>query len=290
METFLIRACTKELIDYLMGENMLKRERQCGNCSYFMQLVTYKKSIDKYAWRCMNKTCQKYKNYESIRKDSFFEKFRLDLTLILRITIKYGVRQAMHSIKNSLDCNPKYIECVILKIKSLIPICDFSNNKLGGPGFVVQIDETMLNFKVKSHRGRSPNNRSDSLCIVEVRNGIERAFATLIPNKSQETILPIITRQVSSNSTIWTDEHRSYSNLSQLGFFHQTVCHKYEFVNSSNGVNTQSIESFHNEMKNEIKRRKGVKTENRSDFLKEFCFYFNNRSCFFDAVLNLIKI
>ncbi|KCZ77229.1 hypothetical protein H311_01763 [Anncaliia algerae PRA109] len=124
METFLIRACTKELIDYLMGENMLKRERQCGNCSYFMQLVTYKKSIDKYAWRCMNKTCQKYKNYESIRKDSFFEKFRLDLTLILRITIKYGVRQAMHSIKNSLDCNPKYIECVILKIKSLIPMWD----------------------------------------------------------------------------------------------------------------------------------------------------------------------
>ncbi|KCZ79992.1 hypothetical protein H312_02613 [Anncaliia algerae PRA339] len=75
----------------------------------------------------MNKICQKYKNYESIRKDSFLEKFRLDLTLILRIIIKYGIRQAMYRIKNSLDCNPKSIECIILKIKSLISIYDFSN-------------------------------------------------------------------------------------------------------------------------------------------------------------------
>jgi hypothetical protein len=33
--------------------------------------------------------------------------------------------------------------------------CDFKNNKLGNGGKLVQVDETMLNYKCKSHRGRS---------------------------------------------------------------------------------------------------------------------------------------
>ena len=34
---------------------------------------------------------------------------------------------------------------------------------MGGPGKIVQIDETMLNYKAKSHRGRSPSNKTDSV-------------------------------------------------------------------------------------------------------------------------------
>ncbi|KCZ77363.1 hypothetical protein H311_01625 [Anncaliia algerae PRA109] len=37
-------------------------------------------------------------------------------------------------------------------------------------------------------------------------------------------------------------------------------------------------------------KKKGVKTELRSDFLIEFCFYFNNKNIFSDAVLGLMKI
>ncbi|KCZ79051.1 hypothetical protein H312_03560 [Anncaliia algerae PRA339] len=44
-----------------------------------------------------------------------------------------------------------------------MPGSNFESNKLGGPGFVVQIDETMLNFKCKSHRGRTANNKTDAL-------------------------------------------------------------------------------------------------------------------------------
>ncbi|KCZ78393.1 hypothetical protein H311_00576 [Anncaliia algerae PRA109] len=29
---------------------------------------------------------------------------------------------------------------------------NFENKRLGGPGFIVQIDETMINFRCKSHR------------------------------------------------------------------------------------------------------------------------------------------
>ena len=66
------------------------------------------------------------------------------------------------------------------KLVSKISKIEFENSKLGGPGAVVQIDETMLNYKCKSHRGRSPGNRTDSLCIVEVTNKITRAFACVL--------------------------------------------------------------------------------------------------------------
>ncbi|KAG0438059.1 hypothetical protein DMUE_3331 [Dictyocoela muelleri] len=96
----------------------------------------------------------------------------------------------------------------------------------------------MLNYKVKSHRGRPPENKTDALCIIEFENESKRVFATIINDKIELTIVPIICSQVASNSTIWTDEHRAYSNLKDLFHDHKTVCHKYQFINYDTGVNT----------------------------------------------------
>ncbi|KCZ80748.1 hypothetical protein H312_01847, partial [Anncaliia algerae PRA339] len=81
-------------------------------------------------------------------------------------------------------------------------VTDFHDNKLGGPNSIVQIDEKLLNYKCKSHRGRSPSNKSDSLCIVEVSNKIIRAFSNLISDKKEITIVPIICNKVVSNLII----------------------------------------------------------------------------------------
>lgn len=175
------------------------------------------------------------------------------------------------------------------KLKGLIKSPDFVNDKMGGLDVIVQVDETMLNYKCKSHRGRSPDNRTDALCIVEVKNGITRAFACTIPNKKAETLIPIILRQVAASSTIWSDEHKSYASLYKYFENVGTVCHKYRFINGD-GVNTQAVESFNNCLKLAIKSRKGIITVKRDDFLVEFCFLFNNRGRLFEAVFDLIKI
>ncbi|KCZ78321.1 hypothetical protein H311_00648 [Anncaliia algerae PRA109] len=189
-----------------------------------------------------------------------------------------------------MDNSPKTIARIISKLVSTMPATDFSSNKLGGPGLIVQIDETMLNYKCKSHRDRSSTNKTDSLCIVEVGDKIIRAFATTIPDKKESTLLSIICTQVANNSVIWTDEHRSYSNLRNYNFTHGTVCYKFEFVNNLNEVNTQAVESFNNCLKLVINNRKGILTNNREIFLKEFLFLFNNKGNLLEAVLNLIKV
>ena len=199
----------------------------------------------------------------------------------MRIIAKYGSRRPQYSIRAALDVSHCTVEKVLKQLVNAIPETNFENQQLGGPGIIVQVDETMMNYKAKSHRGRSAKNHTDSLCMVEFIGNITRCYATVIPNKLASTLVPIIISQVSANSIIWTDEHRSYSRLKDFFVSHQTVCHKYEFVNSVNGVNTQAIESFHNEMKLRIKARKGILNFNRQSFLKEFCFYFNNRKEFF---------
>ncbi|KCZ77497.1 hypothetical protein H311_01493 [Anncaliia algerae PRA109] len=289
-EEFLIKSSTQDIIFLLMEMHMLKREFNCERCNRQTKFSKYKKSIDEHAWRCMNIKCKSYKKYFLIRNNSFFHNLRISLKDILKIIIRYSCKQQLCSLNESLDLSKKTILKILKKVISLIPDPNFSKNKIGGPGFIVQVDETMLNYKAKSHRGRSSSNKSDALCIVEIRNNITRVFACLIEIKKVETIMPIICEQVVPGSNIWTYEHKSYSSLSQTGFLHKSICHKIEFIDKENGVNTQSVESFHNQLKLEIKKRKGVYTSKRKEFLKEFCFYYNNRDNFLEAILNLLKV
>ena len=280
----------QKVLQLLFENHFLKREINCLCCSGFNKLVPYKKSPDAFAWRCYSVACPKYKEYISVRKDSFFEHLGGSLVQIMKIIIKYATRTPRFSIIDAITMKKKFVLKVIDKLILLMPVTDFCNNKLGGPGINVQVDETMLNYKCKSHRGRSPLNRTDSICIVEFVNNITRAYASVIPNKSQATLVPIIMQQVANGSIIHTDEHGGYYNIGLFGYNHGVVCHKYNFVNRVTGVHTQGIESFNGELKYEIKKRKGINTNKRAQFLHEFCFYFNNREDFFFKVLELIKV
>jgi hypothetical protein len=109
--------------------------------------------------------------------------------------------------------------------------------------------------------------------------GILQKISQGLYQTSKKKSIPIICSQVAPFLKIYTDEHKSYISLSKHQYLHSSVCHKYQFI-TEDAINTQAIESFHNEMKLEIKRRKGIKTNQREEFLKEFCFYLNNRKQF----------
>ncbi|KCZ79456.1 hypothetical protein H312_03148 [Anncaliia algerae PRA339] len=79
--------------------------------------------------------------------------------------------------------------------------------------------------------------------------------------------MPIICSQVSSGSIVRTDEYKSYASSYKNRFIHNSACHKYEFVNKDDGTNIQAVESFHNELKLLIEKRKRVKNSARMDFL-----------------------
>ncbi|KCZ80670.1 hypothetical protein H312_01926 [Anncaliia algerae PRA339] len=77
----------------------------------------------------------------------------------------------------------------------------------------VQVDKSNADFKARSHSGRSPDNNTDCISIVDFANGIVRAYAKDITNKESSDVLPIIISLVANNSVTWTDIHRSYGRF-----------------------------------------------------------------------------
>ena len=161
---------------------------------------------------------------------------------------------------------------------------------LGGPGVLVQIDETMLNHKVKAHRGRSPKEQTWALGMVDCIYKPAKNIMMLIHNKSGETILPLIKKHIRKGSLIHTDEAKVYAKLGKdPEYIHKSIIHKYKFVDYIDEVHTQNIESYNNKIKPRIKEMKGIIGESRERILAEFLWLDNNFNGCFELTLNLIK-
>ena len=51
----------------------------------------------------------------------------------------------------------------------------------------------------------------------------------ILPDRKRETLQKFIVENVLPGSTIFTDEWKGYSGLSDIGFMHKTICHKRRF-------------------------------------------------------------
>jgi triacylglycerol esterase/lipase EstA (alpha/beta hydrolase family) len=88
-----------KFINFLMKKKLIKKKMSCKLNQVMMKLCKYRRSIDKFAWRCINKNCKDYTKYFTGRKDSFFENFKCDIKLNLRILIKFLNLEQEHTIQ-----------------------------------------------------------------------------------------------------------------------------------------------------------------------------------------------
>ncbi|KCZ80606.1 hypothetical protein H312_01981 [Anncaliia algerae PRA339] len=123
-------------------------------------------------------------------------------SIILRIITYCSCKQSQFSIIEFFELEALMMKNVISKLVEVMREPDFSNNILDAPDNIVQMDETVLNYKCKNHQGRLPHDRIGSLCIVEFKEKIIRSFACVKSNKEAITWIPIITRIVANYSII----------------------------------------------------------------------------------------
>ena len=140
----------------------------------------------------------------------------------------------------------------------------------GGPGHIVEIDESKLGAKRKYARGRyAPG------LHLWVFGGVDRVtkkvFVRIVDDRTRDTLLPIIQENIEIGSTIYSDTFRPYFTLNQLGYQHQMVNHSREFV-SEDGVCTNTIESLWGEIKADLKIRRGYNAQQISLVLDEFMY------------------
>ena len=89
--------------------------------------------------------------------------------------------------------------------------------------------------------------------------------------RDQSTLEEIILRYVNLGSIIHTDGWPGYENLANIGYEHEVVIHKYEFVSSS-GVHTNRIESLWGAFKRKYRSVTHKKKDMVSSYIAEWCF------------------
>jgi len=163
---------------------------------------------------------------------------------------------------------------------------------LGGPGVIVQIDESLFRHKPKvellhmipiiiccnqiylifqNHLGRPPRSQVWVFGMVDVSHTPALGYMQIVPQRDARTLLPIIQQHIRPGTIVQSDEWRAYNRVQQLNpVAHQTVNHSITFVDPVTGVHTQNAESYWNRVKTKFKRMKGVHELMLSSYLDEF--------------------
>ena len=230
---------------------------------------------DNEIFRCS--VCHKKK---SIRTGSFFVKSKLKLQVILIIIYYFctGVQAKQCAIHLKGYAERKsilqwYTYC--REICSLYLLTD-GNIRLGGDNRVVQIDETFIRGKLKYERGDRKKRTKPSIIFGIIDTTSKQCMIRLVPDRTRDTLLPIIARYVKLGTTIFSDEARMYFTLNQHGYVHRTVKHKEEYK-AADGTHTNSIENLWSHLKSKSKQMFGFTSENFPLHLDEFVYKFNKK-------------
>ena len=156
-------------------------------------------------------------------------------------------------------------------------------------GGVVEADETYVGGRTSGgKRGRGAPNKTIVFGMVE-RGG--DVMANVVPNVRKRTLQPIIKENVIPESTVHTDELKSYSGIGKAGYQHETVNHGLgQYVDGESHVN--SVEGFWARLKLSIRgTHVHVSGKHLQKYVKEFEYRYNRRnrpaSMFGDLVANL---
>jgi len=114
-----------------------------------------------------------------------------------------------------------------------------------------------------------------------------KVYATVIPDVSSRTLVPIIEKLVAKSKTnVYTGKWRSYDGLVLSGYKHHRINHSQEFARNHNHIN--GIESFRSYVKRKMRKHNGIARHKFYFYLKEAEFRFNNRDEYIYSLLKSI--
>lgn len=161
---------------------------------------------------------------------------------------------------------------------------------------LVEVDEVFLGGIKPGKRGRGAEGKVLVLVAVEDKGkkGIGRIRMTVISDATEKTLLSGIQKMIAKDSTIRTDQHRSYPLITKHGYKHiPTAKVSYELGEDS----TPLVHRIASLLKRWLlgTHQGGVQPENTASYLNEFTFRFNRRTSksrgklFYRLVQNMVR-
>lgn len=280
------------VIRHLQSIGILISDPRCINCHNFMSLRIRIKTIDKYAWTCYHSSCIKKYYTLSIRHKSIFAESKISLFRLYKLIVLWSGEISINQCCLLVGVKRRAVGEFFAKLRSRIRENILHNPiRLGGYGVTCQVDESLFSHKAKYHRGRFNSNPIWVFGIVDSSQTPAIGYMEVVPNRSQDTLIPIISRVCRPGTRIISDEWKGYLNINRvLGFQHDTVNHSVNFVNPINHAHTQNIESYWAKQKLRIKKMKGLKKDLIQEYLNEFMWRDKVKDESYQNLINILRI
>lgn len=212
----------EKAIDYLLKNNYINKYEKCEKCNANTIL-----NLNKKLYVCRNYKCRKS---ISIFYNSLFSKLKIPINDILYILYNFLIKTSNDGLCASTGISRDTIYTYFNMFRSLIFESIDKNIKIGGPGIIVEIDETKIGKK--------------GLWVI---GGVERdnrnnIFMEILTERNENKFNDIILKYVYKGSIIYTDTWGYYDKLEKLGFEHKTVDHNKYFKDPITGVHINTIE------------------------------------------------
>lgn len=230
-----------EIIRFYMDLGLIAEEVACKKCGRPMKLTKIAgTSIDGYQWLCrVSRRDDTHTTKKSIRCGSWFSGSKLPLTTVSKITYLWVIKAEPVAIICQTGVNKNTVTDWLQFCRDVcVEICSRTNETIGGPGTIVEIDEAKFGRR-KYNRGRRVEGH---WVFGGVERGSRKSFFKIVENRSKDVLLGIIKEFILPGTTIVSDCWRAYDCLSDEGYIHLRVNHSYNFRDPDTGAHTNSIE------------------------------------------------
>lgn len=258
--------------------------------------------------RCISKPCRSTGEWsKSIYRGTFFEgaaasKGRWKVLVFLWLWVM-GASSALIELATGWCADTVYNWTN--SIQDLITMVVLRDNvQIGGPGVVVEIDESKFG-KRKHHKGH----RVEGAWVF---GGVEltperKFFAVVVPDRTKKTLLPIIKRHILPGTIIRSDCFASYVDhksgdirfypeschnladwMPEMNYTHELVNHERSYVDKRTGIHTNTIEGTWYAVKRWVPVRKRTKKQLQG-CLFEFIWRRYNEGNLWNGLMRVLR-
>lgn len=266
-----------EILIFLASIKLIKNKMICIDCKNYMKLNLDSKSLDGYIWICNN---QHKKLQISVRKFSFFNNIRKSFKQCFLFIYYWCEQKEQIKIINELSISKNTCSSWCFNLRELcqIILTNSSNFQLGGIDIdgspkIVEIDESLF-FRRKYNVGRC---RSSGWVFGMIERGTKKCMLIPVPNRSRQTLEPLIRKWILPGTHIISDKWGAYSFLAEdISYQYSSINHSLNFVDHDNSiVHTQSIECTWLHAKKSLRKIFGTTETLLQGYLYEFIFRYS---------------
>ena len=258
-------------IAYLREKRILKNDIHCASCRVMMGTVVNRSKADGFVFRCPS--CRKML---TIRTGSFLTRSKLSLGQSLMLIYLWALKMPVEQTAIMIGTS----ERTVVDWNNLIrEVCSskFAHEAeptLGGPGRVVQIDESLV-YKAKHNRGHALFEQPK--WVFGIYDVSEKVGAVeFVESRTAEVLLPLIRKHVIPGTEIHSDQWPAYTHISDMDvqppFIHRAVNHSRFFRDPQTGVHTNNVEAYWSSIKRRFKMLNGTSRALTPSYLDEHMY------------------